>query len=217
MHSLSIASKQDLTLVNKISIRLLMSAVLGAIVTFALFAFMHYLVKQDTQVIVDPPSINWVSSVLSIDETKTQKSAKPKPLPELVKVPQTIDLVPQEPNNEASIGDVVEIVVPKTALKKFTIGAIDQQPRPRVRISPSYPSTAASRGIEGFVELSFSVSSSGKVEDIKIINSEPRNVFDKVAKQALKKWRYQPKMVAGEAVGMEGLQIRLDFNLNKNN
>ena len=124
--------------------------------------------------------------------------------------------MPVEPDNKLGFSTAIQI--PSIAALKLAVnmGAVDQQPSPRIRVDPRYPASAASHGIEGFVRLSFGVSVSGEVVDIQIIDSEPRNTFDRAAKQALRKWRYQPKIVGGSAVGMDGLQVQLDFSLANN-
>ena len=196
-------------------IRLSISVIAGGIVTFGLFAAMHALIKQDMQ---RPPVTEpfiFTSSVLDIPEEKTVVRIKKEPPPSVQTKPVTPIIVPTEPPNNNSYTTVINI--PKVGQDKLVVGvnAIDQQPRPMVRVDPRYPSQAASNGIEGYVTLSFSVSASGAVEDVTVLESQPRNTFDNAAKQALRKWRYQPKMVDGAAVGMDGLQVRLDFTLAK--
>ena len=65
--------------------------------------------------------------------------------------------------------------------------------KPVVRVNPSYPAQAAEQGIEGWVVLEFGVTSQGTVENIRVIESHPSDVFDEEAKRALAKWRYVPK------------------------
>jgi protein TonB len=47
-----------------------------------------------------------------------------------------------------------------------------------------------------------------------VIDSEPRRVFDREARKALSKWRYNPKVVDGKAMKQIGLTVQLDFNLD---
>ena len=39
------------------------------------------------------------------------------------------------------------------------------------------------------------------------------NVFDRAAVQAVRKWKYNPKIVDGKAVERSGMKIRLDFEM----
>jgi protein TonB len=185
----------------------------GAVVTFLLFAGMHTLIAQDIQGVTQAEHVTFVSSILNIEEETTIKRLKPEPLPEVkVRPARTIE-IETGPDDETAFSPVVSIPSLRSDNLTFKINELDQQPRPIVRVDPRYPATAATNGIEGFVTLTFKVAASGEVIDIVIIESEPRRVFDSAAKQALRKWRYQPKLVSGSPVGMDGLQVRLDFTL----
>ena len=50
-----------------------------------------------------------------------------------------------------------------------------------------------------------------------VIDAEPKRVFDKEAKRALRKWKYKPKVVDGKAMKQVGLTVRLDFNMDGGN
>ena len=86
---------------------------------------------------------------------------------------------------------------------------------PAIRISgpkPRYPRNAERRGIEGFVELEFTISASGSVEDVLVMRSEPEGVFEESAIRALSNWRYQPRLIDDTPVS-ETKQIRMVFHL----
>jgi protein TonB len=83
-------------------------------------------------------------------------------------------------------------------------------------MQPKYPIDAARNGVEGWVKLVFSIDSSGQVKDVEVIDSQPKRTFDRAAKQALKKWKYKPQVIDGEAVIRQGLQVVLDFKLDSN-
>lgn len=196
-------------------LRMMLSVILGAIITFGLFAMMHKLIEQDEVALSKPEPLVLIDTILDIEETKTIVRPKIQPPPEMPKVPETKIEPPQVPSTGNEFTNVISIpAVPQTKLD-YAVQAVDQQPRPLVRIDPRYPATAANNGIEGFVRLSFGISASGEVVDIEIVESEPGRTFDSAAKKALRKWRYQPQLVDGNPVGMSGMQVRLDFALDK--
>jgi protein TonB len=84
---------------------------------------------------------------------------------------------------------------------------------PYLRSQPIYPSRALTLGIEGYVDLEFSITRSGATADIVVIRAEPEGTFNRAAKRALAKWKYKPRMVDGNAVRSEGLQTRLRFQI----
>lgn len=93
-------------------------------------------------------------------------------------------------------------------------GGIDHDAEPVVRIRPTYPPSAAARGIEGWVQVQFSVAASGEVFDVSVVGASPEGVFEKATVAAVKRWRYDPKIVEGVAVERIGLQTVLRFSLD---
>jgi protein TonB len=84
-----------------------------------------------------------------------------------------------------------------------------------VRVDPDYPPRAKQQGIEGWVEIEFTISPVGTIQDARVIASKPAYVFDRAALRAVKKWRYNPKTDEGVAVARPGVQVRLRFELPK--
>jgi len=56
---------------------------------------------------------------------------------------------------------------------------------------PNYPWRARRQGIEGFVELEFSVDDQGKVTDVEVLDAMPQGVFEQAASKALAKWTFE--------------------------
>ncbi|NTS76092.1 TonB family protein [Catenovulum sp. SM1970] len=90
-----------------------------------------------------------------------------------------------------------------------------KRPNPIDRIGPIYPVGAEEDGIEGWVKLSYSVNRNGLVEDILVISSEPEEIFDQAAIDALKQWRYEPIIENGTTVKRTGFKVKLAFNLDQ--
>lgn len=81
----------------------------------------------------------------------------------------------------------------------------------RVKMTaPQYPESARKRGIEGWVEVAFTVMPNGSVEDVEIRNASPAEVFDDAAIRAVRQWRFEPVVRNGEKVQQRAM-IRLKF------
>jgi protein TonB len=93
------------------------------------------------------------------------------------------------------------------------MAAADVDAAPLVRVEPRYPVLAARRGIEGYVVVEFGITPAGTVTDATVLESQPANVFDRAALEAVRKWKYQPKIVGGTAVERSGVKVRLTFEL----
>ena len=84
---------------------------------------------------------------------------------------------------------------------------------PVVKENPKYPSVAFKKNITGYVILEYTVTKIGSVEDISVLDSEPRKVFDKAAVNAAKKYRYLPRIVDGEPIEVPGVKTRITFDI----
>lgn len=65
---------------------------------------------------------------------------------------------------------------------------------------PVYPPRALRNGIEGWVELEFTVTEAGAVGDILVLDSRPAGVFERAAIEAVASWRFRPRAVNGRPV-----------------
>lgn len=89
----------------------------------------------------------------------------------------------------------------------------DQDIVPIVRVNPQYPIRAADRGIQGWVEVQFTISAAGTVKNPLVVDAEPATVFNRAALRAIRKWKYSPKIEEGVAVDRPDVRVRLHFNL----
>ena len=80
------------------------------------------------------------------------------------------------------------------------------------KVEASYPQRALRQRIEGWVELTFTVTANGDVSDIKVIDSQPRREFDREATRALSQWKFKPRIANGKPVAASARQ-RLEFKL----
>lgn len=93
------------------------------------------------------------------------------------------------------------------------VGAADSDTIPLVRINPLYPPRAAERGIEGWVLVEFTISEGGAVENPRVVDAEPRGIFESAAIRAIHRWRYRPRIENGKPIRRPGIRVRLTFDL----
>jgi protein TonB len=204
-------------------VRFLVSILLGAAVTFALFSFMAFLVSSG-----DRTKEEGLENIIVEVNTTPPKSAAerrqrvPPPPPPPPKTPPKPQAPEPEANNDSG---GLTFNMPGVQLAGANAGISapgagfgrDGDATPIVRIEPKYPIQAARDGKEGWVTLSFTINKIGGVEDVDVIEAEPRRVFDREAKRALRKWKYKPKVVDGKAMRQPGLTVRLDFKMDGGN
>ena len=85
---------------------------------------------------------------------------------------------------------------------------------PLNEVLPVYPDSARRRGIEGYVKLAFTITAEGKVENVRVIESSPANVFDREARKAAVRWRFAPRTEQGRSVARDAVKT-LQFRLEK--
>ena len=90
----------------------------------------------------------------------------------------------------------------------------DAEVIPLNEVLPVYPDNARRRGIEGYVKLAFTITPDGKVENVRVVESSPKNVFDREARRAAVRWRFAPRSEGGRAVAREAVKT-LQFRLEK--
>ena len=57
---------------------------------------------------------------------------------------------------------------------------------------------ARAKSIEGYVLLRFTVTETGAVADPEVMQAEPPGIFNRAARRAVLRWKYQPQMVDGK-------------------
>jgi protein TonB len=82
------------------------------------------------------------------------------------------------------------------------------------QIDPEYPRNARREGIEGTVDLRFTVKADGKVADIEVVEATPGDTFDREAIAAVRRWRYEPRREDGVPVDSR-TRVRLEFRLDE--
>lgn len=187
-------------------------------VTLALFWVMSALVENN-----QIPPVEQTPTVI-INPLMDENLDKPiieKQLPEPPKVMEPPKSLPpsSEDMSSSDIGfsDQFAVAQPNVDAGIDTSFSMDSSgdARPIVRIEPRYPIQAARDGVEGWVRLSFDINETGGVENVKVIEAEPKRVFNREAQRALRKWKYKPKMENGKAIQQVGLTVELSFKLSE--
>jgi TonB family protein len=80
-------------------------------------------------------------------------------------------------------------------------------------VQPLYPAKAQNSKLEGWVDVEFTVSETGKVKDAAVHATSIPGVFEDAAVKAVSQWRYQPVMHEAKPVPVR-TQIRVRFTLS---
>ena len=107
------------------------------------------------------------------------------------------------------------IEIPKFDFKVgFNLDEIDEAPVVINQLAPRYPYHAKREKIEGVVIIRFLVTRKGCVEDISIMKSDPKDIFDDATRQSVSRWKFKPGIKDGKAVET-WVEIEIEFELDK--
>lgn len=101
---------------------------------------------------------------------------------------------------------------PRVAARDFAIP--DGDYLPIVKVSPIFPALAAERGIEGYVIVEYTVTATGTVRDLVVVESSS-SLFEQSALEAAAKFRYKPRVVGGHSVAVPGVRTIIRFELDR--
>lgn len=189
--------------------RFLFTLPIALFTTLCLLFFMAHLIHSDMPPLVDepypviPPIVMEPVDPEPINTPKPTRAEQPEPEPARPEQKW-------EPPVNTGGGISRE---PYKLPKQKMIASTDSLPFARVMAPPVYPHHAASRGIEGFVDLRFDVTAAGATRNIQVVYAEPEGVFEQSAMSAVARWRFQPKMVDGKPEPFIGLSKRVRFAL----
>jgi protein TonB len=200
--------------------RYVVAAVLGGVVTFGLFFLMQRLIAMADARPNDKGKTTSIEFVRLKKEqelqTKDREIPDKKPPEEPPPPPPLSTSQNDKPDaNAQGFAQSFDLAANLGGPNIGTgVATVDTDTIPLVRIEPTYPIRAQERGIEGWVQVEFTISPRGTVVDPKITAYEPSSIFNQTALRAIRRWKYNPKIVNGKPVSRPGVKVRLDFTLD---
>ena len=192
------------------------SIVIGTVVTLSLLFIMQLLIVTGKQALTDPRERHKLEFVrvkktesLNTQDLTPEKPPKPPETP-----PET---PPQDMDNIDPDAPSIDVGRPEVTASTDIGGPggmniAEGDYLPIVRVAPVYPSRALSRGLEGFVDMSFTVTTTGTVKDPIVLQSTS-SLFERAATRAVLKFKYKPRVVDGIPVEVPGVKTRITFEL----
>lgn len=81
-------------------------------------------------------------------------------------------------------------------------------------VQPRYPTQARRSNQEGWVVVSYNIDTDGNVNGVKVLDAQPRHLFDREAVDAVERWKFKPATRGGVPV-QASRQQRIVFKLNQ--
>lgn len=198
--------------------RYIFSIVVGSIITLSLIFVMHLLIEHAEDAISKEGTKHQLDFVrIKKNETLNTEDFTPEKPPKPPEVP------PEVPPTDSDVVDpnapTINIPAPEVSASVDIGGPggmniAEGDYLPIVRVAPVYPARALSRGIEGYCDMSFTVTTTGTVKD-PIVTFSTSSLFDRAATRAVLKFKYKPRVVDGVPVDVPGVTTRIRFQLEK--
>ena len=201
--------------------------VLGLVISLALFWLMHSMIMSNQTGLKETDNLQMIEFVRLKRETRTQTRdrkipEKPKPVKQ-PPPPKMQTVQSRVSNNTLPDMDMPNLDIPLQTSRfsgsliggvQMGAGKVSTNVIPLVRIPPRYPMRAARRKIEGWVKVEFTITETGTVKDAIAVESQPGDIFNSSALDAIRKWKFKPKIIDGETFEQRAVQI-LQFKLKK--
>jgi protein TonB len=161
--------------------------------------------KQEKQPPPPPPS----------EPEPQQQPDNPAPPPPLANLDSAIGSVdiPLPGVDMANLSNLGDSSLSADKNLVMTDDTVDTPPRPVKQVPMQYPPQAKAQGVEGYVVVSLLISQAGEVQKVRVLESEPGGVFEDVAVEAIRGWRFEPAQYQGESVKVWARQ-RIQFDLS---
>lgn len=198
--------------------RYVFSIVTGTLVTLSLLFIMQLLIEYGEEALSKPRTRHQLDFVrIKRNENLNTEDLTPEKPPKPPEVPP--ELPPQDLDNVDPNAPTINIP-PPTVAASVEIGGpgamniAEGDYLPIVRVAPVYPARALARGIEGYVDMSFTVTTTGTVKDPIVVFSTS-SLFDRAAIRAVLKFKYKPRVVDGVPVEVPGVKTRITFKIEE--
>ena len=223
----ALARPPELRLLHAAPPRFLIAILLGLAFSLAFFGGLHALMSKHGPAGLSGEAMATIDFVRLNKQFELETRPREKPKPEKPDKPESSPLSMSMPQSKVE-GPSTALNLPMGPMgvdTQIEVGtglslskndlASDGDYLPIVKVEPVYPRRAEERGLEGFVVVSFTVTTTGAVIDPVVIESEPKGVFDEAATRAVLRFKYKPRVENGKPIAVTDVQHVITFNIEK--
>lgn len=164
----------------------------------------------DNQPIEEPP----IEPIIEPEIVKEEVKPELTPVKDIVIKQEKKNKKKQPPLQKASRKQMRQEVISNNIAPTAVAPSISdnrrfaENPSPISRSQPEYPRRALDMRLDGYVVVLFDVNSDGRVENIRFVEANPNNIFNRSVITAMKKWKYKP-------IPARDLKIKIVFKHNE--
>lgn len=192
---------------------------LALVMALMLAWFMFFLTNSSEMRLSDADRVQMLDFVrLKRNEMAERKERKPE-RPEVNEVPDA----PPMQNQANAGGDTLTVMAPMSlgtgldiGRSGIGIGTGDGEYLPIVKVAPIYPRRALERGIVGECLVRYTVTTSGGVRDVEVLEDEcTDSLFHKPSVEAALRFKYKPRVIDSTPVEVNDVYNRFYYELEE--
>jgi len=203
--------------------RLFFSIILAFTICISIFFGMHLMTNSNNSKIKESQQNRHLVFLREKKDSKVERKKRIKPKEPIKKPLKKIKVL--KTKLDTKVNENVKIKPFKIQSRPIDISAISSLNGAQIemqqgfldanslialkKVNPRYPRRAKIKRQEGFVNLAFNINENGLVSDVKILDSNPKGVFEKNAIKAIKRWKFKENKAARAA------SITFNFRLAK--
>lgn len=197
-------------------VRFSLAGFISLLITFMLFFLMQDLIRSTGDEFLEDPIPNFELKYVRIkqEEVVNPIDRLPPPVIEQQPPPPQTQLFDDPIIDETGfyIGEVEPVIdINPKNIGIYSSGEGDILPI--IKVQPTYPITAITKGIEGYVIVEFTVTSIGTTSNISVIEAVPSSIFNQSSIKAAARFKYKPRVIDGTPIEVRGVQNKFIFQL----
>jgi protein TonB len=192
---------------------------IGALLVNAImFVAIEYMVGNRRIRLTDTTDFDISNFIRVTEQSREVRSRRDPEAPEKPadEMQQDIEQLANAPTSSGIAGFEVTMPDIDLGVDAGTGITIARQLTPLVQFPAEYPVAARAKEIEGYVIVRFTVTESGSVANPEVLRADPPGVFERAARRAVLRWKYQPQVADGKPTSVV-TYARLTFRIAPDN
>ncbi len=195
--------------------RIVFSALLAVPVAVGLFMVMNALIDRD----FENPEIKArkIADIVKPDEVieTNVTEQKPEKVEDPEEPPPEIQPLEFDMDMDTNVANLAPSTSVDIELSSSGMSSGDGEYLPIVKVAPIYPRRAQTRGITGYCIVEYTVTKTGSIRDPQPVDCQPQGVFESASVKASQKFKFKPRVVAGEPIEVAGVQNKFTYELEQ--
>ncbi|MCJ8326086.1 MAG: energy transducer TonB [Campylobacterales bacterium] len=186
--------------------RIILSIFFASIICILMFFTMHLMISSDQEALKDSSQTQHLVYLREKRDTKIQRKKRLKEK-EIIKKVVIKKIKLQKAPINIKTNKNIKIKAFKMTQERISLSSISSLSGAQIemnmgfldanslqtlrKVNPRYPRRAKIKRLSGFVKLVFTISKEGNVSNVRILDSNPKEMFEKSSIKAIKRWKFK--------------------------